>query len=74
MKRSLYDFITPPDMPKEVSSTVYYFPHEKKFNLSIAPGAPAYREPPCMAVNYDKEGNLLFTRFIFSDGSYKDDK
>lgn len=74
MKRSLYDFTIPPDMPKEVASTLYYFPHEKKNSLSIMPTGPAFKEPPCMAAHYDKEGNLLFTRFIFSDGTYKDDK
>jgi hypothetical protein len=31
MKRELYDFTTPPDVPKEVVTTMYYFPHQTPF-------------------------------------------
>ena len=74
MNRTLYDFTTPPDTPKEAHTTLYYFPRKKKNGMGLHPLAPAYNEPPCMAVHYDKEGNLLFTRFIFKDGTYQDSK
>jgi hypothetical protein len=74
MKRELYDFTVPPDTPKEAVTTMYYFPHDKGSSRGLYPTAPAFREPPCMAAHYDKDGNLLFTRFIFRDGTYKDDK
>jgi hypothetical protein len=74
MNRETYDFTIPPDTPKEVHTTLYYFPHEKKSSMGLQSTAPAYREPPCMAAHYDKDGALLFTRFIFKDGSYKDEK
>jgi len=74
MKRDLYDFTISPDMPKELHTTLYYFPHKKKSSTSIPPTGPAFRDPPCMAVHYDIDGNLLFTRFIFRDGTWKDDK
>jgi hypothetical protein len=73
MKRELYDFLIPPDTPKGVHTTVYYFPHQKKSGLGLQPRGPAFREPPCMAVHYDKDGNLLFTRFIFKDGTWRDE-
>ena len=73
MKRELYDFTIPPDMPKEVYTTMYYFPHQKSSGMGLHPRAPAYNEPPCMAAHYDKDGNLLFTRFIFKDGSWRDE-
>jgi len=71
MKRELYDFLIPPDLPKEWDSSAYYFPPEKPC-YSLRSIGPAFREPPCMAVYYDKEGNLLFTRFIFADGTWRD--
>jgi hypothetical protein len=74
MKRDLYDFITPPDTPKEAHTTMYYFPHQQKSGLCLQPTGPAFRELPCMAVHYDKAGNLLFTRFIFKDGTWRDEK
>ena len=74
MKRELYDFTIPPDTPKEVHTTMYYFPWPIPSSQGLVPRGPAFREPPCMAVHYDKEGNLLFTRFIFSDGTWKDDR
>jgi hypothetical protein len=73
MKRELYDFITPPDTPKEAHTTRYYFPWPVSNSLGLQPTAPAFRDPPCMAAHYDKEGALLFTRFIFKDGSWKDE-
>lgn len=73
MKRELYDFTIPPDTPKEAYKTLYYFPWTMPSSLGLQPTAPAHREPPCMAVHYDKDGNLLFTRFIFKDGTFKDD-
>ena len=72
MNRELYDFTTPPDTPKEAVTTLYYFPHKKYSSMGLQPLAPAYNEPPCMAVHYDKDKTLLFTRFIFEDGSYWD--
>jgi hypothetical protein len=74
MKRDLYDFITPPDTPKEAHTTMYYFPHQQKSGLGLQPAGPAFKELPCMAVHYDKAGNLLFTRFIFKDGTWRDEK
>lgn len=73
MNRGLYDFTVPPDTPKEAHTTHYYFPHKKQTSMGIQMRGPAYQNPPCMAVHYDKDGILLFTRFIFKDGSYKDD-
>jgi hypothetical protein len=72
MKRELYDFTTPPSTPKEAHTTMYYFPHNQHTGLGLQPTAPAFREPPCMAVHYDKDGKLLFTRFIFTDGTWRD--
>jgi hypothetical protein len=74
MTRDLYDFTTPPDMPEGLYTALYYFPHEKNNSMSIPPTGPAFKDPPCMAVHYDKDGNLLLTRFIFKDGTWKDDK
>ena len=74
MNRELYDFTTPPDTPKEVHTTMYYFPHQKASIMGLQSRAPAYNQLPCMAAHYNKKGNLLFTRFIFSDGTWKDDK
>ena len=73
MKRELYDFITPTDTPKEAVTTMYYFPHQKSSGMGLPSRAPAYHEPPCMAAHYDKDGNLLFTRFIFKDGTFRDE-
>jgi hypothetical protein len=74
MKREQYDFLIPPDLPKEVAHIMYYFPHRTESSLALAPRAPAMNELPCMAANYDEYRNLLFTRFIFKDGTYKDEK
>ena len=74
MNRELYDFTTPPDTPPEAVTTMYYFPHKKASSTGLQSRAPAYNEPPCMAVHYDKDGALLFTRFIFEDGSYRDSR
>jgi hypothetical protein len=74
MKRELYDFTVPPDTPKDVYTTMYYFPHDKGSSRGLYPTAPAFREPPCMTAHYDKDGNLLFTRFIFKDGTYRDEQ
>ena len=74
MKREQYDFLIPPNMPKEVHKTMYYFPHRTESGLMLAPRAPAHNELPCMAAHYDKNRNLLFTRFIFKDGTYKDEQ
>jgi len=52
---------------------LYYFPHNKQSGIGLQSRAPAYNEPPCMVANYDKEGNLLYTRFIFKDGTWRDD-
>jgi hypothetical protein len=68
MKREQYDFLIPPDLP------MYYFPHRTESSLALAPRGPAQNELPCMAANYDEYRNLLFTRFIFKDGTYKDEK
>ena len=73
MKRELYDFTTPPDTPKEAVTTLYYFPHQKKCGMGLQYRAPAYNDPPCMAAHYDSDGILLFTRFIFKDGTWRDD-
>ena len=72
MKRELYDFTTPPDTPKEVVKTMYYFPHQTASGMGLQPRAPAYNEPPCMAAHYNKDGKLLFTRFIFKDSTWRD--
>ena len=74
MKREQYDFLIPPDLPKEVAQTMYYFPHRAESSLALVPRGPAQNELPCMAAHYDKDRNLLFTRFIFKDGTYKDEK
>ena len=74
MKREQYDFLFPPNMPKEVKHTLYYFPHEAQSSLGIVSRAPAHNELPCMVANYDENRDLLFTRFIFKDGTYKDEK
>jgi len=78
MKRELYDFTIPPDTPKEAVTTLYYFPFQKESHMglprrAIPSRAPAYHEPPCMAAHYDKDGHLLFTRFIFKDGTFRDE-
>jgi hypothetical protein len=72
MKRELYDFTTPPDTPAQAYTTLYYFPHGQKSSLGLHPRSPAHHEPPCMVVHYDNDGNLLFTRFIFKDGTWRD--
>jgi len=72
MKRELYDFTTPPDS-KGAHVSLYYFPHSKQSSIGLQSRAPAYNEPPCMVANYDKEGNLLYTRFIFKDGTWRDE-
>jgi len=72
MKRELYDFTTPPDTPKEAVKTMYYFPHQTASGMGLQPRSPAYNEPPCMAAHYDKDGKLLFTRFIFKDSTWRD--
>ena len=74
MKRDLYDFTTPPDTPKEAHSTMYYFPHEYKSSVGLQSRSPALNNLPCMAAHYDLSGNLLFTRFIFKDGTWRDEK
>ena len=72
MKRELYDFTTPSDVPKEAVTTMYYFPHQTASSMGLQSRAPAYNDPPCMAVHYDTYGRLLFTRFIFKDGTWRD--
>ena len=72
MNRELYDFTTPPDTPPEAVTTLYYFPHKKYSSMGLQPLAPAYNKLPCMAVHYNKSGKLLFTRFVFEDGTYRD--
>jgi hypothetical protein len=57
MKRDLYDFITPPDTPKEAYSTMYYFPHQQKSGVGLYPRSPAFNNLPCMAAHYDLGGN-----------------
>ena len=74
MKREQYDFLIPPNMPKEVKHTMYYFPHRAETSLTLAPRAPAHCELPCMAAHYDEDRVLLFTRFIFKDGTYRDEQ
>jgi hypothetical protein len=74
MKREQYDFLIPPDLPKEVKHIMYYFPHRTESSLALVPRGPAQNELPCMAAHYDKNRTLLFTRFIFKDGTYKDEK
>lgn len=74
MNRELYDFTTPPDTPANAHTTLYYFPPVEKNSVMLQPRAPAYNKPPCMAIHYDIYGKLLFTRFIFSNGTWKDDK
>jgi hypothetical protein len=74
MKRDLYDFTIPPDTPKEAHSTMYYFPHEYKSSVGLQSRSPALNNLPCMAAHYDLNGNLLFTRFIFKDGTWRDEK
>jgi len=74
MKRDLYDFTTPPDTPKEAYTTMYYFPHQQKSSVGLPSRSPALNNLPCMAAHYDKDGNLLFTRFIFKDGTWRDEK
>jgi hypothetical protein len=73
MKRELYDFTTPPNVPKEAVTTMYYFPHQTSSGMGLPPRAPAYNDPPCMAAHYDTYGRLLFTRFIFKDGTWRDE-
>ena len=73
MNRELYDFTTPPDTPANAHAAMYYFPHQKASGTGLQARAPAYHEPPCMAAHYDIDGNLLFTRFIFSDGTWRDE-
>ena len=74
MKRDLYDFTTPPDTPEEAHTTMYYFPYRRKSAMSLYPRSPALNNLPCMAAHYDLDGNLLFTRFIFKDGTWRDEK
>ena len=66
----LYDYQRPPEQPEGVHMTLYFFPPEKK-TTSLYPKA-AWNDGPCMAPHYDKDDNLLLTRFINSDGTYKD--
>ena len=73
MKREQYDFLIPPNMPKEVVDSMYYFPHKTGSSLALVPRAPAHNELPCMSAHYDKNRKLLLTRFIFKDGTYKDE-
>jgi len=72
LNRELYNFTTPPDTPKEAHTTMYYFPHKELSSTGLPSRAPAYNKLPCMAVHYDKDGKLLFTRFVFEDGTYRD--
>ena len=74
MKRDLYDFTTPPDTPEEAHTTMYYFPHQHKSSVGLPSRSPAFNNLPCMAAHYDLGGNLLFTRFIFKDGTWRDEK
>ena len=66
----LYDYQRPPEQPEGVHMTLYFFPPEKKAT-NLYPKA-AWNDGPCMALHYDKDDNLLLTRFINSDGTYKD--
>lgn len=73
MRRSLYDFTVPPDMPEKLYRSLYYFPHEQGYGTALHPSAPAYKEPPCMVAHYDESNNLKLVRFIKADGSYIDE-
>ncbi len=66
----VYDHMRPPDQPKDVYATQYFFPPQKHAAL-LFPSAP-WKEGPRMALHYDREGNLLLTRFIFKDGTWVD--
>lgn len=65
-----YDYQRPPEQPEGVHVTLYFFPPKKKAS-SLSPRAP-WTDGPCMAAHYDKDDNLILTRFINSDGTYKD--
>ena len=66
----LYDYQRPPNLPDGVYVSQWFFPSKKKreFLYSSAP----WTDGPAMVCSYDKEGNLLNTRFVNSDGTYKD--
>jgi hypothetical protein len=66
----LYDYQRPPEMPEGVYRLQYFFA-QKKYKQLLYPSAP-WLEGPCMVLMYDKDDNLLLTRFIFRDGTYKD--
>ena len=66
----LYDYQRPPEQPEGVHTTQYYFPPKKMAGLLVS-HAP-WLDGPCMALHYDKDKNLLLTRFIFADGTYTD--
>ena len=66
----LYDYQRPPNMPEGVHKSLWFFPNKKESSL-LAPKAP-WTDGPAMVCSYDKDGNLINTRFVNSDGTYKD--
>ena len=65
-----YDYQRPPEQPDGVHSIQWYFaPANKKATLTSS--AP-WLQGPAMVCHYDKDDNLILTRFINSDGTYKD--
>ena len=68
----LYDYQRPPNMPDGVHKMHWYFP-SKKATTVLYPRAP-WTDGPAMVCAYDKDGNLIHTRFVNSDGTYTDAK
>lgn len=66
----LYDYQNHPDMPEGTRLIQWYFAPEKAVK-TLATSAP-WTDGPAMVCFYNKDDNLLLTRFINSDGTYKD--
>ena len=67
-----YDYHHHPNIPSGAASIQWYFPNKKKGHL-MHPSAP-WTDGPAMVCAYDKDGNLIHTRFVNSDGTYYDAK
>lgn len=66
----LYDYQRQPNMPEGVHTQMWFFPNKKKSGI-LHTRAP-WTDGPAMVCCYDKDDNLILTRFVNSDGTYKD--
>lgn len=65
-----YDYQRHPDMPEGTNLVQWYFSPKKAIS-TLSPSAP-WLDGPAMACFYNKDNDLILTRFINSDGTYKD--